>query len=279
MRLSVYTFFFSLMVLLNQQAIAQTAFSKTSFLTISEAPMNIAASDGTYAKYVLVRWMSPGSAKSFQIFRSPDEQVSNATLLNQKNIESSWLLDYDVKPGVKYHYWVKAAYEASDVSPFSTSDDGFAAILENIAIDDENLDASIENLAVNDPERFIPNPFLEPMINDTRGNELNIEMTAPAADQELKPAHDLMIEFTGNIQTDQLPDEKLLLHIYSNDKAVFIDDITLVKTVLEITQSTNGEETFFTVQVPFPYSAGLYYYSIQLEDAEEPIKIGKLLLK
>jgi len=242
-------------------------------------PEQINASDGTYTKYVLIRWMSPGSAKSFQLFKSKDNVVKNATLVNQQTLESSWLLDYDVQPGVKYHYWVKANYAAAPASPFSTPDEGFAAKLENIALEEATIEADNENLVINEPERFDTNPFLEPMVNDTRSTDFRIDLTTPEATQEFTPAHDLIIEFNGAIEDTELPEQRLLLHIYTNDKNHFIEDLTLVKTPLTLVKSTDTDTYTFSLQIPFPYPSGLYYYAIQLEEEEDPIQIGKLLIK
>ena len=68
--------------------IAQTAFSSNSLkqlTTISPSPQQISASDGTYSKYILIKWMSPGSAKSFEVFKSSDNNIEHAALLNKKN--------------------------------------------------------------------------------------------------------------------------------------------------------------------------------------------------
>lgn len=242
-------------------------------------PEQINASDGTYTKYVLIRWMSSGATKNFQVFKSGDNQVKNAILLNQQKLESSWLLDYDVKPGVKYNYWVKATYDTKTTSPYSIPDEGFAASLENIALDQETIEASIENLATNDPERFTTNPFLEPMVNDTRSTDFSIDLNTPKADQKFPPSHDLLIEFNGTIEEEVLPEQKLLLHIYTNDKAHFIEDIILVKTVLTPVKAVATTNYSFNLQIPFPYPSGLYYYAIQLENEEDPIQVGKLLIE
>lgn len=244
------------------------------FATISATPEQINASDGTYAKYVLVRWMSPGSATGFQVYKSEDKQVAKAALINKETLKNSWILDYDVQPGVKYHYWVKAAYELEAVSSYSTSDEGFAANNENIALEEDATEA-----AINAPEKFTSNPFLEPMVNDTRSSDFSIEINTPKVNQSYTPSPDLMLEFNGVIESDELPQEQLLLHIYTNDKNSFIEDLTLVKTMLTPTKATDATDYTIQITIPFPYPSGLYYYTIQLAGEDDPIQVGKLLVE
>jgi len=285
MRFFTFMFFCMISIILLQQETMLAQPSPTGYQETFSAPITylkpeqINASDGTYTKYVLIRWMSPGSANGFQLFRSKDNLVKNATLVNQQTLESSWLFDYDVQPGVKYHYWVKATYETTATSPFSSPDEGFAAKLENIALEEETIEAGIENLAINEPERFNTNPFLEPMVNDTRSTDFSIDLATPKANQEFAPAHDLIIEFNGAIEETELPTQQLLLHVYTNDKNHFIEDLTLIKTPLTLVKAADTDNFIFSIQIPFPYPSGLYYYSIQLEGAEDPIQIGKLLIK
>ncbi len=271
-------FFFVTNLLIGQTAISTNYINK--FVTNSPSPQQITASDGTYSKYVLIKWMSSGSAKSFQVYKSSDQDIDNATLLNQKTLESSWLLDYDVQPGKKYNYWVKATYGAEPTSPYSQKDEGFAANLEKIAVEEEQIEASIKNLAINVPERYITNPYLEPMINDTRSLESNaINLIAPKPNEKLAPTPDLTLKFDGTITDKELQSQKLLLHIYTNDKDNFIEDLTLVKTIIEQIKLEGVDNTSFSISIPFPYPNGLYYYSIQLEDGEEPLKIGRITIQ
>ena len=270
-------FFFSANLLFAQTATLNTVAIPT---IISPSPQQISASDGTYAKYVLIKWMSPGSAQSFQVYKSPDLDINNATLLNKKTLESSWLLDYDVRPGKKYNYWVKATYDAEPTSPYSQTDQGYAANVEKIALDEAQIEASMKNLAINAPERYITNPYLEPMINDTRSLELeDVNIVSPIKNVRLAPAHDLMLEFNGTIENTELLNQKLILHIYTNDKDNFIEDLTLVKTILEQTKIEGEERSSFSTSIPFPYPNGLYYYAIQLADGDEPLKIGRITIQ
>jgi len=232
------------------------------------SPKQISASDGAFTKYVLVNWKSPGDAKKFQVFRSPDEKVENAKPLNEKLLESSWVLDYAVTPGIKYYYWVKAEYQMKQTSPYSNVDDGFAAKVEKTALD---LEAGLES----DPDNFTPNPFLEPMINDTRSTDLSIELSLPQIAQKYVPAPDLILFFEGTINMENQDVEKIQLHIYNNTRKDFIDDMPLVKTAIYPQILTNSEDDAFRKEIPFPFPAGLYYYSILLEGEDEPIMIGK----
>ena len=253
--------------------LAQTAIPisfNSSIKSASPAPEKISASDGLYTKYVLVRWNASGSAKSFQVYRSPNEEDSTEQLLNKKSLESSWLLDYDVKPGIKYHYWVKAKY-ANDLSLPSNRDEGHAASTENITLMEEAIEASIGNLAINEPEKFETNPFLEPMVNDTRGADFDIDLKLPTAEQRYSPAHDLLLKFEGTIDAEILPTEKLQLHIYSNSKEAFIEDMTIVKTVIQPQKKTDEKVYSLNIVIPFPQPSGLYYY-LSLIHISEPTR-------
>ncbi|NUQ23841.1 MAG: hypothetical protein HUU34_07800 [Saprospiraceae bacterium] len=112
-----------------------------------EAPENVVASDGTYDKFVLVRWDNSEQATSYKVFRTTDPQKSALQEVTPAWQKSTWVCDYTAVRGVKYHYAVVAS-NGSRLSTTSRFDKGFVRD-KPLAVDDQ--EALSENEAYGAP--------------------------------------------------------------------------------------------------------------------------------
>ncbi|MCJ7585003.1 MAG: pre-peptidase C-terminal domain-containing protein, partial [Anaerolineales bacterium] len=85
------------------------------------APINVQASDGTYANKVQVTWDASSGATSYKVYRAASETGTKSLLGSPTGTSFN---DTTAKPGVTYHYWVKA-YRGSRDSDFSAFDTGW----------------------------------------------------------------------------------------------------------------------------------------------------------
>ena len=91
------------------------------------APLNVAASDGTYADKVRVSWLPSDGATHYQVSRSTSVGGSKIDLGSWQS--STSYDDTSVLSGTNYYYWVRAATSSSGdhASGYSSGDTGFAA--------------------------------------------------------------------------------------------------------------------------------------------------------
>ncbi|NUO02353.1 MAG: hypothetical protein HUU01_17240 [Saprospiraceae bacterium] len=115
-------------LIIGQIALAQPiAMGASAQKTTIQAPKDVVASDGTYDKFVLVRWETSDQATAYKVFRSTNPK--GATLQEVSNAwqKSTWICDYSAQPGVDYFYTVVAS-NGPKMSPTSNFDKGFIRV-------------------------------------------------------------------------------------------------------------------------------------------------------
>jgi hypothetical protein len=120
-------------ILANFLMASALAYGGGSDPTPPPAPLNVAASDGTYTDRVRVSWSASAGATGYQVWRYVEDHPASATLLGI-SVEPGYD-DSAVTLETTYYYWVIAT-NAAGASAFSASDTGWAAGLaapQNVA--------------------------------------------------------------------------------------------------------------------------------------------------
>lgn len=115
LQLSIFTFGQNEKVLLTANS------TKIALIT----PLNIQASDGLYPKHIEVKWEGIGSPNYYRyvVYRSESSTAIGELISKADGQKSTWLEDYNVEPGTKYFYRVKAQsidYRQSNLSDYNS---------------------------------------------------------------------------------------------------------------------------------------------------------------
>lgn len=103
-----------------------------------QAPRDVVASDGTYDKFVLVRWEPSENATTYKVFRTNSPKATSLQEISNAWQKSTWLCDYSALPNVDYYYTVVAS-NGKEVSPTGTLDKGFLKKASSMAIEEREL--------------------------------------------------------------------------------------------------------------------------------------------
>ncbi|MDX1413764.1 MAG: trypsin-like serine protease [Candidatus Promineifilaceae bacterium] len=90
---------------------------------IPAAPLNVLASDGTYADRVQVTWNSSSGATDYELYRAPSAGGIKTLIANPS---ATTYNDFTADFGPTYYYWVKAC-NTSGCSDYSAYDTGYRA--------------------------------------------------------------------------------------------------------------------------------------------------------
>jgi hypothetical protein len=126
-----------------EHKIVTTAANHSNQAVNLEAPKNIAASDGVYDKFVLIRWEPCEGASQYKVFRSTSAKGAGLQEISNAWQKSTWLSDYSALPNVDYHYTVVAS-NGKSTSPIGALDKGFIKKSSAIAIEETTLLAENE---------------------------------------------------------------------------------------------------------------------------------------
>lgn len=91
-------------------------------------PANTDATDGIFENKIRVKWDEISGIGNYSVFRSTTQQRHDAqeiTRTKKSKLTLPYLYDYNVEPGILYHYWVQCADTNGTKSELSTSDSGF----------------------------------------------------------------------------------------------------------------------------------------------------------
>ena len=61
-------------------------------------------SQGAYKTYVSIKWSTVNGAVGYFVYRSGNTDINSASMIAA--VTDTTYLDYSVKPGTKYYYWV-----------------------------------------------------------------------------------------------------------------------------------------------------------------------------
>jgi hypothetical protein len=105
-------------------------------------PKNVAASDGLYDRYVLIRWEGSENASRYKVFRTDKANGGSLQEVSNSWQQGTWLCDYTALPGVPYFYTVMAS-NGSINSKTSAFDKGF--VKTNGVVENNQKDLSSTN--------------------------------------------------------------------------------------------------------------------------------------
>jgi fibronectin type 3 domain-containing protein len=93
-----------------------------AILSVPPAPINVAASDGSYTDRVLITWDAPADATFYKVYRDIDPNISGAFLVGNPVLGTTY---WDTSAaGLLYYYWVSAC-NASGCSSYSIPNSGY----------------------------------------------------------------------------------------------------------------------------------------------------------
>jgi hypothetical protein len=107
-----------------------------------ETPKNVAASDGLYDRYVLVRWEGSENATRYKVFRTDRTNGGSLQEISNSWQQGTWLCDYTALPGVPYYYTVMAS-NGNMNSKTSAFDKGF--VKKNNIVESNQQDLTSSN--------------------------------------------------------------------------------------------------------------------------------------
>lgn len=222
-------------------------------------PKNINASDGTYQKYVLVRWDAASQTSLYKVYRGTSETPSKLKEVSNDWQKSTALYDYGVLPGVEYYYRIVSGH-AEKESAYSEADMGFIKGGEAIAAN------------------FSPNTYLEPLVNSLRSDGYTFSLTTPVADTMFTAPLDSTFVFSGSFTAADYDISTVInVSVFSNQDEAYVNEEVLSKQVLSINKSADNYT--FNTTLAMPDGSGLYYIVLTLAEDDEPIFVEKFRIE
>lgn len=126
----------------NAQIIAKSANSSATVVNFP-SPKGIEASDGTYDKFVLIRWEATEKATDYKVLRTTSPKATTLQEISNGWQKSTWICDYSAQPNVDYYYTVVAT-NGKETSSIGELNKGFLKKKEDIVIEDKELLAENE---------------------------------------------------------------------------------------------------------------------------------------
>ena len=121
-----------LLILLPALVYAQHVSTNSSLL---KPPAAVHASDGTYDKFVLIRWDAVDNLAGYRLFRSVSPSGASMQELTKAAQKSTWFCDYSAEKGRDYFYAVVSA-DSDKKSALSHFDKGFLRKDDKVAQED-----------------------------------------------------------------------------------------------------------------------------------------------
>ena len=109
-----------------------------------QAPREIAASDGIYDKFILIRWEASEQASTYKVFRSTSAKANSLQEVSNAWQKSTWLCDYTALPNVDYYYTVVSS-DGKSTSKMGNLDKGYLRKNGALALEPSNLLAENES--------------------------------------------------------------------------------------------------------------------------------------
>jgi hypothetical protein len=106
---------------------------------------NVNASDGTYEKFVLIRWEATDKGGDYRLFRASSPNGASMKELTKSWQKSNWFCDYSAEKGRDYYYAIMES-DGKKSTPLSKFDKGFLRKPETIAQE--------ESLSSTGPDRY-----------------------------------------------------------------------------------------------------------------------------
>lgn len=179
-------------------------------------PADLIASDGTYDKFVLVRWAGSPESTAYKVFKATSSNATSLQEISQGWQKSTWFCDYSAQPDVDYYYAVIAT-DGHNNSAVSTLDKGFIRRTVPIANDTEKLLSSSEAygapqsafLMVASVEKSSQNYYPGDQVNIVLNMENIFEKEVPPTDLRFYLSKDSVFDwndvFLGNRVISNIP--------------------------------------------------------------------------
>lgn len=151
------------------------------------APTDLIASDGTYDKFVLLRWSASAESAAYKVFRATSMNAASLQEISQGWQKSTWFCDYSALPDVDYYYAVMAT-DGKRNSAASQLDKGFLRRNAPVANDTERLLSSTEAYGAPQPAFLMVASVELPPQGHAPGNPLEITLNLENIfDKEVPP--------------------------------------------------------------------------------------------
>ena len=121
-------------------------------------------------------------------------------------------------------------------------------------------------------ERMIENSLLEKMVANSRSKNFEIVFNSPIQNTTIKKQNDVIsLKFKGYIKGNKA---NFIIKIYSNQPDDYKKDISLYEFHLPLDSGNK-----FNLDIEMILPNGLYYYILEKDNDDDPLYIGKFIVK
>lgn len=230
----------------NQIAVATPKFTRET--PSLQAPSNIVASDGTYDKFVLIRWETSENASTYKVFRTNNPKATTLQEVSNAWQKSTWVCDYSALPNVDYYYTVVAS-DGKRMSSMGTMDKGFLKKSTPMAIEERELLAEAEVYGAQKPLFLLIGEVTSNQATYRAGAAVELQIQFQNIFDQPTPRSEVRYFWSRDTVldwNDQLLGTKLLSSILPNARFELNETIQLPTNLLEgnysliIVSSTEG---------------------------------------
>lgn len=222
------------------------------------APTDLIASDGTYDKFVLLRWSASAESAAYKVFRATSMNAASLQEISQGWQKSTWFCDYSALPDVDYYYAVMAT-DGKRNSAASPLDKGFLRRGAPVANDTERLLSSTETYGAYQPVFLMVASVELPPQRYSPGDQFSISLAMENIFDKEVPPTELRFYLSGDTVfdwNDMYLDSRVLSNIPPNTTFQLTQTLRLPATLaageyqLVVVGSTEGailsSKTYFT---------------------------------
>ncbi len=202
------------------------------------APTDLIASDGTYDKFVLLRWSASAESAAYKVFRATSMNAASLQEISQGWQKSTWFCDYSALPDVDYYYAVMAT-DGKRNSTASKLDKGFVRRGVPVANDTERLLSSTEAYGAPQPVFLMVGSVELPLQSYSPGDQVDIALNME------------------NIFDKEVPPTALRFYL-SVDTVLDWNDVYLDNRVLSNIPPNTTFQLTQTLHLPVSLAAGEY---------------------
>ncbi len=181
--------------------------------------IRVRASDGEYARHVLITWNRTDDAASYRVLRSVQNIPEDRKVIADWQTKAApiWM-DAEAKPGMKYYYSVEVLYH-SGKKIMSKSDIGYREAMTDMATEEELLSY----------EEVMANPQREVSLKDT------VLMSRPEIIVTSKPRKELNIRIVlYNIGVQHVKNASISYYLSEDDLWDTEDTFLIEKEAIDI---------------------------------------------
>lgn len=200
----------------------------------AKVPESIHASDGTYDKFVLVRWEPKEQGGLYRLFRAVSRDGGSMRELTKTWQKSTWFCDYTAEKGQDYYYAVMES-DGQKTAPLSRFDKGFLRKSDDIAQDEPMVSANFDKYAAGKIVFALVAEVSPDSAISSNNHPINLRIGLQNIFEEMVPRTELRIYLSQNATWDF---EDILLHSKTFSgfpalaKASLLETIVLPKNIL-----------------------------------------------